>query len=79
VGQRAPIQGTRLDMLLRNGNIHDVVVAGAFTRMVVESTVRQGFDLGLSNDGSRGCLLRAGAGGAEHGVDDRHSEFCSHR
>jgi nicotinamidase-related amidase len=39
-------QGTRLDMLLRNADIHDVVVAGAFTHMVVESTVRQGFDLG---------------------------------
>jgi nicotinamidase-related amidase len=39
-------QGTRLDMLLRNTNIRDVVVAGAFTHMVVESTVRQGFDLG---------------------------------
>ncbi|MBS0320777.1 MAG: cysteine hydrolase [Proteobacteria bacterium] len=39
-------QGTRLDALLRNAGIHDVVVAGAFTHMVVESTVRQGFDLG---------------------------------
>jgi nicotinamidase-related amidase len=39
-------QGTRLDALLRNAAIQDVVVAGAFTHMVVESTVRQGFDLG---------------------------------
>jgi len=39
-------QGTRLDTLLRNGGVSDVVVAGAFTHMVVESTVRQGFDLG---------------------------------
>jgi nicotinamidase-related amidase len=39
-------QGTRLDGLLRNAEIRDVVVAGAFTHMVVESTVRQGFDLG---------------------------------
>jgi nicotinamidase-related amidase len=39
-------QGTRLDMLLRNTGIRDVIVAGAFTHMVVESTVRQGFDLG---------------------------------
>lgn len=39
-------QGTRLDSLLRNAEIRDVVVAGAFTHMVVESTVRQGFDLG---------------------------------
>jgi nicotinamidase-related amidase len=39
-------QGTRLDTLLRNAGIRDVVVAGAFTHMVVESTVRQGFDLG---------------------------------
>lgn len=38
--------GTRLDQLLRNAQIRDVVVAGAFTHMVVESTVRQGFDLG---------------------------------
>lgn len=39
-------QGTSLDGLLRNGGVRDVVVAGAFTHMVVESTVRQGFDLG---------------------------------
>lgn len=39
-------QGTRLDGLLRNTQTRDVVVAGAFTHMVVESTVRQGFDLG---------------------------------
>ena len=38
-------QGTRLDTLLRNAGVQDVVVAGAFTHMVVESTVRQGFDL----------------------------------
>jgi nicotinamidase-related amidase len=39
-------QGTRLDPLLRNDGVADVFVAGAFTHMVVESTVRQGFDLG---------------------------------
>ena len=39
-------QATRLDALLRNAEVRDVVVAGAFTHMVVESTVRQGFDLG---------------------------------
>ena len=39
-------QGTQLDSLLRNAGIRDVVVAGAFTHMVVESTVRQGFDMG---------------------------------
>jgi nicotinamidase-related amidase len=39
-------QGTRLDALLRNAGVQDVVVGGAFTHMVVESTVRQGFDLG---------------------------------
>jgi len=39
-------EGTRLDQVLRNGGIHEVVVGGAFTHMVVESTVRQGFDLG---------------------------------
>ena len=39
-------QGTRLDGLLRNVGADEVVVAGAFTHMVVESTVRQGFDLG---------------------------------
>lgn len=39
-------QGTRLDALLRNAEATDVLVAGAFTHMVVESTVRQGFDLG---------------------------------
>jgi biuret amidohydrolase len=39
-------EGTRLDALLRNAEARDVVVAGAFTHMVVESTVRQGFDLG---------------------------------
>lgn len=39
-------QGTQLDSLLRNAGVRDVIVAGAFTHMVVESTVRQGFDLG---------------------------------
>jgi nicotinamidase-related amidase len=39
-------QGTRLDVLLRNAGACDILVAGAFTHMVVESTVRQGFDLG---------------------------------
>ena len=39
-------QGTRLDTLLRNAGVQNVVVAGAFTHMAVESTVRQGFDLG---------------------------------
>ena len=39
-------QGTRLDPVLRNLGVRVVVVAGAFTHMVVESTVRQGFDLG---------------------------------
>jgi nicotinamidase-related amidase len=39
-------QSTRLDTLLRNAGVQDVVVGGAFTHMVVESTVRQGFDLG---------------------------------
>lgn len=39
-------QGTRLDALLRNACVSDVVVAGVFTHMAVESTVRQGFDIG---------------------------------
>jgi nicotinamidase-related amidase len=39
-------QGTSLDALLRNAGVRDVVVGGAFTHMVVESTVRQGFDIG---------------------------------
>lgn len=39
-------EGTRLDQLLRSGGVTDVVIAGAFTHMVVESTARQGFDLG---------------------------------
>lgn len=39
-------EGTRLDQVLRSAQVRDVVVAGAFTHMVVESTVRQGFDLG---------------------------------
>jgi nicotinamidase-related amidase len=39
-------QSTRLDALLRNAGVQDVVVGGAFTHMVVESTVRHGFDLG---------------------------------
>ena len=38
--------GTRLDQLLRNAGSSEVLVAGAFTHMVVESTVRDGFDLG---------------------------------
>ncbi|TCT09628.1 cysteine hydrolase [Paralcaligenes ureilyticus] len=38
--------GTRLDQLLRNQSIQEIIVAGAFTHMVVESTVRSGFDLG---------------------------------
>jgi biuret amidohydrolase len=37
---------TRLDSLLRHARVDDVMVAGAFTHMVVESTVRHGFDLG---------------------------------
>jgi len=39
-------QGTQLDTLLRHSEVRNVVVAGAFTHMAVESTVRQGFDLG---------------------------------
>lgn len=39
-------QGTQLDTLLRHAGVRDVVIAGAFTHMVVESTARQGFDLG---------------------------------
>jgi nicotinamidase-related amidase len=39
--------GTRAEMILRNYDTRDVVVAGAFTHMAVESTVRQGFDLGF--------------------------------
>lgn len=39
-------QSTSLDALLRNADVRDVVVAGVFTHMAVESTVRQGFDLG---------------------------------
>ena len=38
--------GTRLDQLLRNAGVSEVLVGGAFTHMVVESTVRDGFDLG---------------------------------
>lgn len=38
--------GTALDGYLRSQGAHDVVIAGAFTHMVVESTARQGFDLG---------------------------------
>jgi biuret amidohydrolase len=37
---------TRLDSLLRHAAVDEVIVAGAFTHMVVESTVRHGFDLG---------------------------------
>lgn len=39
-------EGTRLDQSLRNLSIDEVVLAGAFTHMVVESSARQGFDLG---------------------------------
>lgn len=39
-------QNTRLDTLLRNAGADEVYIAGAFTHMVVESTARQGFDLG---------------------------------
>ncbi len=39
-------EGTRLDQLLRSGGVTELVIAGAFTHMVVESTARQGFDLG---------------------------------
>jgi len=39
-------QSTRLDSLLRNLGTTEVCIAGAFTHMVVESTARQGFDLG---------------------------------
>jgi len=39
-------QGTALDGLLRSRGVRDLVIAGTFTHMVVESTARQGFDLG---------------------------------
>jgi nicotinamidase-related amidase len=39
--------GTRAELLFRNLGADDIFVAGAFTHMVVESTVRHGFDLGL--------------------------------
>lgn len=39
--------GTRAESLLRNLSASNVIVAGAFTHMAVESTVRQGFDLGF--------------------------------
>ena len=39
-------QGTRLDTLLRSAGVTQVLLAGAFTHMAVESTARQGFDLG---------------------------------
>lgn len=45
-GAVSAFQGTGLDALLRNADVRNVVVAGAFTHMVVESTVRHGFDLG---------------------------------
>ncbi len=38
--------GTRLDQVVRNAGVDEVLVGGAFTHMVVESTVRDGFDLG---------------------------------
>lgn len=40
--------GTPLDTHLRSQGVRDVLIAGAFTHMVVESTARQGFDLGYS-------------------------------
>ena len=39
--------GTRTETLLRNLGSTDVIVAGVFTHMAVESTVRHGFDLGF--------------------------------
>lgn len=39
--------GTRAEPIIRNLDARDVFVAGAFTHMVVESTVRSGFDLGF--------------------------------
>lgn len=41
-------QDTALDTHLRSQGIRDVMIAGAFTHMVVESTARQGFDLGYA-------------------------------
>jgi nicotinamidase-related amidase len=41
-------QGTALDTHLRSQGVSDVLIAGAFTHMVVESTARQGFDLGYA-------------------------------
>lgn len=40
--------GTALDGHLRSQGARDVIIAGAFTHMVVESTARQGFDLGYA-------------------------------
>lgn len=39
-------EGTRLDQVLRNLGVTDVLACGVFTHMAVESTVRQGFDKG---------------------------------
>lgn len=40
--------GTALDGHLRSQGVRDVIIAGTFTHMVVESTARQGFDLGYT-------------------------------
>lgn len=40
--------GTSLDMALRGEGVTKVLVAGIYSHMAVESTVRQGFDLGYT-------------------------------
>jgi nicotinamidase-related amidase len=46
-GAVSAFSGTRVEPLLRNLGVRDVFVFGAFTHMVVESTVRDGFDRGF--------------------------------
>ena len=42
------LQGTRLDTLLRHLGADTLVLCGAFTHMVVDSTARQAFDSGYA-------------------------------
>lgn len=80
--------GTNLEVLLRRGRIHRLVVAGFFTNMCVETTVRVagnlGFDTYLIADACA-TTNRAGPDGVDRepelvhtmAVTNMHGEFCT--
>jgi nicotinamidase-related amidase len=80
--------GTNLELLLRRGRIHRLVIAGFFTNMCVETTVRisgnLGFDTYLVADACA-TTNRVGPDGVDRepelvhamAVTSMHGEFCT--